>query len=70
MYRPKVGRPFGQRELEVLRMMSEGKAASQIAHELHVNVRTVHMFRNRIGHKAGCKTSLQLGVWAAKRGLV
>jgi DNA-binding NarL/FixJ family response regulator len=59
-----------RRELEVLRMMSEGKAASQVARELHLSVRTINMFRNRIGHKAGCKTSLQLGVWAAKRGLV
>jgi DNA-binding NarL/FixJ family response regulator len=64
------GQPLSPREKIVLRMMSEGKHPIEIGKALHVCAGTVSMYRNRIGHKSGCKTSLQIGAWAVRQGLV
>lgn len=65
-----LGAPLGRREMQVLQLMSTGKQPTRIAKDLHVSVSTVNMYRNRIAKKSGCTNSLQIGVWAAKRGLV
>lgn len=47
------------RELEVFRLLGQGKAVRQIAEELNVTVPTVNSFRNRIKEKLGLKTSTE-----------
>jgi DNA-binding NarL/FixJ family response regulator len=47
------------RELEVFRLLGQGKAVRQIAEQLSVTVPTVNSFRNRIKEKLGLKTSTE-----------
>jgi len=51
---------LSDRELEVFRMLGQGKATRQIAAELDVTVATVNSFRNRIKEKLDLKTSTEI----------
>lgn len=51
---------LSDRELEVLRMITAGKQASQIAEELHLSVTTVSTYRARILDKMNMKTTAEL----------
>ena len=51
---------LSDRELEVFRLLGQGKGARQIAKELSLSVATIHSFRGRIKEKLGLKTSTEL----------
>jgi DNA-binding NarL/FixJ family response regulator len=51
---------LSDRELEVFRMLGQGKGVRQIAEELGVTIPTVNSFRNRIKDKLGLKTSTEV----------
>ena len=51
---------LSDRELEVFRMLGEGKATRQIAEELNLSVATINSFRNRIKEKLNLKNSTEL----------
>jgi DNA-binding NarL/FixJ family response regulator len=51
---------LSDRELEVFRMIGQGKGARQIAADLDVTVATVNSFRNRIKEKLNLKTSTEV----------
>jgi DNA-binding NarL/FixJ family response regulator len=51
---------LSERELEVFRMLGQGKGTRQIAEELQLSVATIHSFRARIKEKMGLKTSTEL----------
>src|SRR5262249_16925596 len=51
---------LSERELEVFRMMGQGKGARQIADELNLSVATIHSFRARIKEKRQLKHSTEL----------
>jgi DNA-binding NarL/FixJ family response regulator len=55
---------LSDRELEVFRMLGQGKGARQIAADLQVTVATVNSFRNRIKEKLGLKTSTEVMLYA------
>jgi DNA-binding NarL/FixJ family response regulator len=61
-----AGRPaspiesLSDRELEVFRMLGEGKFTRQIAEELDLSIATIHSFRNRIKEKLDLKNSTEL----------
>jgi DNA-binding NarL/FixJ family response regulator len=48
------------RELEVFRLLGEGKGGRQIAEDLDLSVATINSFRARIKEKLGLKTSTEL----------
>ena len=48
---------LSDRELEVFRLIGEGRGNREIAAQLHVDVRTVETYRNRIKEKLGLKSS-------------
>ena len=50
---------LSDRELEVFRLLGQGKGPRQIAAELDVTVATVNSFRNRIKEKLNLKTSTE-----------
>src|ERR1044071_733165 len=60
------------RELEVFRLLGQGKAVRRIAEELNVTIATVNSFRNRIKEKLGLTTSTEVMLnaiqWAQKEG--
>jgi DNA-binding NarL/FixJ family response regulator len=51
---------LSDRELEVFRMLGQGKGVRQIAEDLSVTIATVNSFRNRIKEKLGLKTSTEV----------
>jgi DNA-binding NarL/FixJ family response regulator len=51
---------LSDRELEVFRLLGQGKGVRQIAEELSVTIPTVNSFRNRIKDKLSLKTSTEV----------
>ena len=51
---------LSDRELEVFRMLGQGKMTRQIAEELDLTIATINSFRNRIKEKLGLKNSAEL----------
>jgi DNA-binding NarL/FixJ family response regulator len=51
---------LSDRELEVFRMLGQGKMTRQIAGELNLTIATINSFRNRIKEKLGLKNSAEL----------
>jgi DNA-binding NarL/FixJ family response regulator len=51
---------LSDRELEVFRMLGQGKMTRQIAEELSLTIATINSFRNRIKEKLGLKNSAEL----------
>jgi DNA-binding NarL/FixJ family response regulator len=60
------------RELEVFRMLGEGKGTRQIAETLDLSIATINSFRARIKEKLGLKTSTELMLnaihWVKEQG--
>jgi DNA-binding NarL/FixJ family response regulator len=51
---------LSDRELEVFRMLGQGKAVRIIADEMNVTIATINSFRNRIKEKLHLKTSTEV----------
>jgi DNA-binding NarL/FixJ family response regulator len=51
---------LSDRELEVFRMLGQGKAVRVIADEMNVTIPTINSFRNRIKDKLNLKTSTEV----------
>jgi DNA-binding NarL/FixJ family response regulator len=51
---------LSDRELEVFRMLSQGKGVRQIAEEMNVAIATINSFRNRIKEKLQLKSSTEV----------
>ena len=51
---------LSDRELEVFRMLGQGKVTRQIAEELGLTIATINSFRNRIKEKLNLKNSTEL----------
>ena len=51
---------LSDRELEVFRMLGQGKAVRIIAEEMNVTIPTINSFRNRIKEKLHLKTSTEV----------
>ncbi len=58
------------RELQVLRLMAEGKNNPQISADLKIAESTVRFHINRILKKIGARDRTQAVVMAVKRGIV
>jgi len=51
---------LSDRELEVFRMLGQGKGVRQIAEEMSVAIPTINSFRNRIKEKLQLKSSTEV----------
>ncbi len=60
---------LSDREFEVLRLLGQGKAVSQIAEEMGVSVKTVSTYRTRILEKLGKETTAELIRYALEHRL-
>jgi len=58
------------RELQVLRLIVEGKSSKDIARLLGISLNTVSAHRTRIGRTLGCHNSAELVAHAIRKGLV
>lgn len=59
-----------ERETEILKLMCSGLLGAQIAKRLGITFKTVGTHRYNLTKKTRCANSVQLGVWAAKQGIV
>lgn len=51
---------LSDRELEVFQLIGQWKKTSEIAHELHLSVKTIEYYREQIKHKLNLKNSAEL----------
>jgi DNA-binding NarL/FixJ family response regulator len=61
---------FTEREMEIVRLLCEGKTSKEIAQELNINHRTVETHKSKILEKAGVKNTISLVVCAIKNNLL
>lgn len=59
-----------ERELEVLRLLAEGRSNKEIAEALGVTVRTVNFHVSNILKKSGVTSRVEATVWAKDQGIV
>ena len=59
-----------KRELEVLKLISQGKSNREVADELFISVRTVDAHRNHIMNKINAKSTADIVKYAIKNDLV
>lgn len=57
---------FSTREIEVMRLILQGKMNKQIAHELGIATRTVEVHRSRVLSKAGARNAAELAAMLAE----
>jgi DNA-binding NarL/FixJ family response regulator len=57
------------RELEILRLIIEGKTNKTIATEIYISEKTVEFHLDHIYSKIGARTRLMAGVWAIQHGM-
>ena len=65
-----MARPLSSRELEILRMIVQGKSHREIADELKIQVNTVRAHRANMMQAMGVHKAVQLALYAVARGLV
>lgn len=58
-----------QRELEILRLVIEGKTNRAIANQMYITERTVEFHLDHIFTKIGARTRLLAGIWALQHGM-
>ena len=61
---------LSSRELQVLRLVANGRTGKEIAAELHVSEKTVATYRTRIAEKLGVSTNVELTRYALRHKLV
>jgi len=62
--------PLTTRELEVLKLIAEGKSSREIAELLVVSIKTVERHRADILHRLGLRDRVDLTRYAIRRGLI
>jgi two-component system response regulator NreC len=58
------------REIEVIKLITEGKSTKQIASALQVSIKTIEVHRRRILKKLGISSIAELILWTVRVGLV
>jgi len=58
-----------ERELEVMRLVLQGRANKQIADELDISVRTVEVHRARVFDKMGVRSAVELANLLREHGM-
>ncbi len=64
------GEPLTPRELEVLKLVAEGRTSREIANLLVLSVKTVERHRADILHRLGMRDRVELTRYAIRRGLI
>ncbi len=64
------GEPLTPRELEILKLVAEGRTSNEIADLLVLSVKTVERHRADILHRLGVRDRVELTRYAIRRGLI
>jgi len=61
---------LSDRELEVLRLISQGRTPTEVAEHLHLSIKTISTYRARLLEKLGLRTTAELIRFAVDRHLI
>lgn len=64
------GSRLSQRELQILKLLGQGKSVNEIADELLLNNRTVSTYKARLMQKMNFKNNAELVLYASESGLI
>ncbi|HXU93257.1 MAG TPA: response regulator transcription factor [Gallionella sp.] len=64
------GNRLSQRELQILKLLGQGKSVNEIADELLLNSRTVSTYKARLMQKMNFKNNAELVLYASESGLI
>lgn len=67
---PVPGSRLSQRELQILKLLGQGKGINEIAEELFLNNRTVSTYKARLMQKMNFKNNAELVLYASESGLI
>ncbi|MBK6622450.1 MAG: helix-turn-helix transcriptional regulator [Saprospirales bacterium] len=67
---PEPGMQISARELEILRLLSEGLSSKQVGGILHISTHTVDTHRRNLLKRSGAKNLLELAVICVKKGVL
>ena len=67
---PTVSEELTQRQIEILRMIAQGKASKEIAYELGLSSKTVDVHRARIMQRLQINDIASLTLYAVRKGLI
>jgi two-component system invasion response regulator UvrY len=59
-----------QREMQVLRLLAQGRTVHEVAADLHINVKTVYTYRHRLQTKLDARSAVELTHVALRHGLI
>lgn len=60
---------FGEKELEIIKLICEELTSKEIADKLDLSTRTIEGYRTRIMEKIGVKTPAGIAIYAIKKGI-
>jgi DNA-binding NarL/FixJ family response regulator len=69
-YRSRPKPEFTDRELELMRLICQQYTSKEIATIMHVSVRTIEGWRERIQEKTGLRNAVGIALYAVKKGFV
>lgn len=61
---------FSKREIEIIRLIAQGRSSKEIAQKLHISLDTVKTHRKRILEKTNCANSAELIATSVSKGWV
>jgi DNA-binding CsgD family transcriptional regulator len=67
---PRQAPPLSKRELEIVKLISEGRSSKYIADKLFISFHTVNTHRQKMIEKTGTKNTGELVQFAARNGLI
>lgn len=65
----RAGAPLGPREIQIVRLLGDGKTNKEIAEMLQIAVRTVETHRSNIMHKLGLHSVVELVHYGLRHGI-
>jgi DNA-binding NarL/FixJ family response regulator len=69
-HKPPVLSALSLREIEVVKLIADGKNTRQMASALNVSTKTIEVHRRRIFKKLGINSIAELVLWAIREGLI
>ena len=65
-----VADQLSQRELQIMKLLAQGRSVNEIAGDLFISNRTVSTYKSRLMLKMNFKTSAELVLYASESGLI
>ncbi len=61
---------LSEREITVIRLISEGYSSKEIARKIYLSAKTIYNCRQELLDKTGCPNAAALVKWAIREGII